>query len=334
MYLGQLKAKVTIADKYVLNGVHSCEIKRSVHQIVQTAKIELPLSVVMQNYDLRKQINLSGLIKEGDSIKIEAGYDNVTRLEFEGYIKRINYTIPLSIECEDELYLFRKMNFKKSFNDAPLKDIIQYIIDELKKQMGLQLEVYKGMPEFPFKNFLMKNGNGIDVLQELKDKYGLNSYLISVDGVKTLYVGLMYGYKTTNVKYVFNRNTIATSDLKYNGFENRRYKATIKNFNPDGTTTTLETGDKDGEQTNVYWFGSHTIDELRHFAEAQIQMFGMPGYKGSIDTFLTPYVEPGMIANLSDPQFPDRDGNHYVGTVTTTIGSGGGRRKPEVDFKV
>ena len=94
--------------------------------------------------------------------------------------------------------------------------------------MGLQLEVYKGMPEFPFKNFLMKNGNGIDVLQELKDKYGLNSYLISVDGVKTLYVGLMYGYKTTNVKYVFNRNTIATSDLKYNGFENRRYKATIK----------------------------------------------------------------------------------------------------------
>ena len=39
----------------------------------------------------------------------------------------------------------------------------------------------------------MKNGNGIDVLQELKDKYGLNSYLISVDGVKTLYVGLMYG---------------------------------------------------------------------------------------------------------------------------------------------
>ena len=76
----------------------------------------------------------------------------------------------------------------------------------------------------------------------------------------------------------------------------------------------------------MYWFGSHTIDELRHFAEAQIQMFGMPGYKGSIDTFLTPYVEPGMIANLSDPQFPDRDGNHYVGTVTTTIGSGGGRR--------
>ena len=115
---------------------------------MQTAKIELPLSVVMQNYDLRKQINLSGLIKEGDSIKIEAGYDNVTRLEFEGYIKRINYTIPLSIECEDELYLFRKMNFKKSFNDAPLKDIIQYIIDELKSRWACSLKFIKECRNF------------------------------------------------------------------------------------------------------------------------------------------------------------------------------------------
>lgn len=339
MYLGRMSCKISIRSEaanktYVLRGVNDIEIKKSVHQILQTAKLQLPLSVVLRNKELLERIQLSSKIAEGDKIKIEFGYDDKNNVEFEGYINRINYKTPLEVECEDEVYILRKVKYKNSFRTITLKALMTYVLDELYKQKGVRWELYDKMPEFTFTNFKMQDVIGVDVLQHLQEKYGLASFLTTINGKKVLYVGLMYGMKTGEVKYLLDGNTISTDDLKYQGADqDKKYKVKIVNFNRSGQKLTIETGDKDGEERTFYFYGNHTEVELKHMAQAELEKQNTLGYKGTFTTFLFPYSEPGMIAKLSNRQFPERKGNYYIGTVTTTFGTGGARRKPEIDFR-
>jgi hypothetical protein len=69
MYL-KLTCKITIGGKYIVRGVNNIEIKKSVHQVIQSAKVVLPLSIVLRNNDMLQRVKIVDKIKEGDSIKI------------------------------------------------------------------------------------------------------------------------------------------------------------------------------------------------------------------------------------------------------------------------
>lgn len=333
MYL-RLTCKITIGNKFVLRGVNSIEVKRSIHQLIQTATVKLPLSIVMRNNELLQRIKLVDKIKEGDTIKLEFGYNGNNRLEFEGYIRRINYTMPLEVECEDELYLLRKVYYKNSFKKVTLKELLQFVLQQLEQQYNTGIELYSNLPELVFSNFIMNQASGIDILQELKDKYSLTCYLTTTGGKKTLYCGLAYTIEKGRVKYVLSRNTINTNDLKYEGSGNKKYQVKITNFNRNGTKTELKIGDKNGEQRSLNFYGDHDMEHLRTMAKAEMERFSNDGYHGSFETFLIPFCEPGMISNLADPQFEQRAGNYYISTVVTTFNNNGGRRKPEVGIKL
>ena len=334
MYLGQQTINISIGDKYELRGVHDLEIKKSIHQILQTAKVELPISAVIKNQDINTYIKLADKINEGDKIKLEFGYNGKNNLEFEGYVRRMNFKSPLVLECEDELYLLRKVILKKSFLSSTLKEVISYLLDELSKQQGLKIEMYSYMPELTISNFQMKEKSGVVVLQELKDRCLLSIFLTVINGKKTLYVGLLYGLQKDTVKYVFNKNTVSIDNLKFNRSKEKKYLATIINIDTRGNKLTIKTGDKDGEPITILTNGDHTQQDLEHKAQAELQNYSNGGYSGTLDAFLFPYIEPGVIANLIDEQYEDRTGNYYIGTVTTTFGINGGRRKSEIDLKV
>jgi hypothetical protein len=181
----------------------------------------------------------------------------------------------------------------------------------------------------------MREGTtGITILQELKDKYGMACYLAEIDGKQTLYVGLAYDLRKGNVKHVLNRNTTNSSELKYNTGEDKKYKVKVTVFAKNGTQKDYEIGDKEGELRTVFLYGDHDQKSAEHFAASEMETFKAHGYKGSIETFLIPYCEPGMISKLSDPQFAERSGNYYIGTVVTTINTSGARRKPEVEVRL
>lgn len=334
MFLGTTTCRITIADKYILDGVNTIEIKRSVHQSIQTAKVLIPQTVVFRNAEMNQRIKLADQIKEGDKIVLEFGYDDNNSQEFEGYIKRINDDTPLELQCEDELYLLRYCQYKESFKDISLKKLLEFVLNGLQQKFDLKLSLYEKMPEMSFKKFQIKDANGIEILQELKDKYGLSVYLTTINGVKTLYAGLAYTLEQGEVKYSLGRNTIGKGELKYIGTEDKKYKVKIVNFNRDGTKLEFETGDANGESTTLYFYGDNDKEHLKTMAKAELEKFSTKGYKGNFETFLFPYCQPGTIANISDPQFEGREGRYYVGTVTTTFGVSGGRRKPEIDIKV
>ncbi|HEX8278663.1 MAG TPA: hypothetical protein VF540_08200, partial [Segetibacter sp.] len=236
---------IGLGGRYMLRGVHSIEIKKSVHQIIQTAKVELPLSVMIRNNEMLERIKLADKIKEGDAISLAFGYDGNNKTEFTGYIKRINPKQPLELECEDEMYLLRKLSLKKSFKKNDVREVLQYLVDEVYKAFRVRLKLYDDMPKVTVTNFLIKGANGIAVLQELSDKYLLASYLTTINNEKVLYCGLTYGLKKGRVKHVLNRNTISIDDLKYQTAE-QSYKIEIRYFLPSGQVKKYEFGDKHG----------------------------------------------------------------------------------------
>jgi hypothetical protein len=336
MYLKQtcrIDFETKDGTKYRLCGLHAYEGKKSVHQIVQTCKLELPLSVLFRNNEALERVKLIDKIKEGDKVTINLGYNDDNKKEFEGYIKRINPKMPLELEIEDSMYLLRKIRLKKSFKKNDVKDVITYILDELYNQQGVRFEMYADIPKVEVFNFWMNEANGVTVLQELADKYLLSSYLTEIDGKPTLYVGLMYGLKKQTVNYVFNRNTISLDDLKYNQPGDRSFKVEIRHVNEAGKEKTYSYGDPKGELQKVQIEGNWTEAALKHYADGVLEGLKAGGYKGGFTTFLIPHVEPADVAKCDDTQFKERSGSYYVSTVTTNFGSGA-RRKPEIEIKL
>jgi hypothetical protein len=319
--------------KYSLKGLHNYDAKKSVHQTIQTCKIELPVSILYKNNDILEKIPLIDKIKEGDKIKVHLGYNGNNQKEFEGYIKRINPKMPLELECEDDMYLLRKIRLKKVFKKNDVRELLQYMMDELYKQQGVRFDLYKNIPKCQVFNFWMDNANGITTLQELEDRYLLRTFLTEIDGRKVLYCGLMYGLKKKNVNYIFNRNTISLDDLKYNRPDDRSFKVVIHHISPDGHEKKYTFGDPKGEDHEIRIQSPMSDTDIKHYAEGVLQGLQAGGYKGGFTTFLIPNVEPGDIAVTTDPQFKERSGNYYVSGVHTTFGSGA-RRKPQIEIKL
>ena len=332
-----MEFEISAGVKYRLRGLHGYEGKKSVHQIVQSCKLELPLSVMFRNNDLLERVKLIDKIKEGDKVTINLGYNDKNVKEFEGYIKRINPKIPLELEIEDSMYLLRKIRLNKNFKKAQVREVLQYITDELHVQQGVRfvLQPIEQMPAMEVYNFFMREGcDGIAALQALQDvTVVLQCYLTEIKGVKTLYCGFMYGLKKQTIKYVFNRNTISLDELKYNQPAIRSFRVEVRVVNSAGKVKKYQFFDKHGEFKRYEMQGDYSEESVKKYAEGRLQWLQAVGYKGAFTTFLIPSVEPGDIGACTDNQFRDRSGDYYISSVTTTFGSGG-RRKPEIEIRL
>ncbi|PZP38942.1 MAG: hypothetical protein DI598_20345 [Pseudopedobacter saltans] len=333
MFLGTTTCEIDLANTYRLRAVKEIEIKKSVHQIVQTAKVTLPLSVVIRNQNNLQNIKLTDKIKEGDTIKLSFGYDGNNRTEFVGYIRNINYKIPVVLECEDNMYLFRQTNIDKSWKRDSLKNILNDILNLVYQAQGYRLQLLDSVPDVTVENLICKDQTALWLLQTIIDRYPLfGIFIVDDNGVEKLYCGLLYGRNVGEVNYMLESNC-KEGDLTYK-----------KDVNP--TKVIIETVDKRGRIERTVFGDTHAkntikrripgeVSELakKQAAQEELNRKTYEGYRGNINAFLKPYIEPGMIANIGSKQFPDRAGKYYIGTVTTTFGTNGGKRKPQIEFK-
>lgn len=339
MYLGQMTCSVDL-DKYTLKGFKSVEIKKSVHQIAQTAKLIVPTSVVIRNHDMASRIVLADKIKEGDKINIALGYDGKNNTEFTGFIKTINYKMPLEIECEDEMYLFRNTPLKAVFHNMDIRDVLAKICSEVSKKWSVPFSFFDKMPSITVKNFIANGQSAMWALQQLKDWYPmLGIFLTDINGQQILYCGLLYqDLGKPRVKYGLSgsiNNTVSIQELKYQT-TTKTVKVIWEVRQPDGTIVKKEFGDSGAELVLKKKISGNVSDDvLRAMSQQEMTQKNYVGYTGKFTTFLYPQCDFGTIGNLNDPQFPDRQGNYFIGTVTTKFDtSSGGRREPEIDFKL
>lgn len=310
-----LSSEIKIGDKR-FKSVTEVQIKRSVDELMATAVIKMPTTAVLKQTGIPPAtVEVAQQIKVGDKVEVKLGYDGKNNLEFIGYVKNLNLKTPLEIECEDEFYQCRKRNIKTSGTTT-----LKQLLEKCELKVGFA-------EELTLKNFVIADRSVAYVLSKLQGDYGL-SVFFDLNG-KVYAMRQARAYSDT-VKYELRRNVINDDSLQYQDVEDMKIEVKAICYKKDGTQIEATLGDKNGTTKTLYFYDVENTAELKTLADNELKRLSHDGYAGSITTFLLPNCSPGMLADLKDKVYPQRDGLYYINSVTTSYGRSGGRRTIEI----
>ncbi|WP_348814063.1 hypothetical protein [Flavobacterium maritimum] len=314
--------KITIESavdqtKMFFEAASSIEIEKTWRKFTDTAILELPKGVYYQvGNTMFPMESIKELFKTGDLIKIELGYNRELKTEFEGYIARIQPTIPVAFHCEDEMYTMKRNNISVHIEDATVKQILQAAAP------GYEIECADEI----YGDFSMADTTSAKIFDELRRKAGLYTFFRG----KRLVCGLQYAddkLPTAIPQFEFGRNIIDDS-LEYKSPEDCKLKIYGKSIQKDGSVIYYDRGDEGGDIER--WNQDYTTKEQlkinidRRYDNAKTK----GGYAGTIKSFGFPVVEHGQTIRVLDPGiYEKRDSEHYVDEVKITVSASGGYRR-------
>lgn len=300
--------------KLRLTMLESVVVKRSVENLADIATITLPSAVY------NKALEIEDKVKEGDAVVIKFGYNAELQnlpTEFEGYVESIATDDgSIKINCEDEIYNFRKDLKDKVLTNVSLKDLLQHVTKELG---GFDISCDY---DFKYDKFTIYNATGFDVLKKVQEETKANIYLKGT----TLHVHPQYAEVGKKVIYDFAVN-IEKSDLKYKDAKKRKFIATIEGTDSKGKTVKVTKGTPGGDKFTLKIPGVSDLATLEKRAEEELKIRSYSGYEGSITGWLIPGVEPTDKAEIRDADYEYKKGTYYVVSVETTFAEQGGSRK-------
>lgn len=291
--------------------VNAVNISQSIKLISDTAKITLPRHFTVKVGDRPEELTrkrILDIIKVGDTVKIELGYDDDLATEFEGYISRIGADIPLEIECEDEMYKLRKTTFNQTIANAKLSDLVKIIAPGY---------TYDLIDDIPLGKFEMKNASGADVFDALREQYLLHSYFTG----KVLTVGFPASIKPgTHHQYNLNRNIRQARELHFVRAEDQKLQIKAISNNSDGSKTVVTVGEEGGS-TRTLNFANKTQDQLKILADRNLKSLVFDGYSGKLSAFGVPRTVAGDAIEITDPEESGREGSYLTEAVDINFSS-------------
>lgn len=307
---------------YRLKLLNEVSINSSVESLVDTATITLPESVLNTVLDLEKRIF------RGTSVSISLGYNDELQHEFSGYVTEVvNRNGSLQIECEDALFLFRKTVADKQFAPAPVKTVLQYLIDQVDSSYRLNMDVDYGIT---YEKFTIYKAEAYDVLKKIQDELKANIYFDTATKILNFYAP--YKNEAGVVSYNMFEN-VESSSLEYKRAINRKVEVVITSTGKDGSIKEIKLGTPGGEQVNMK-VGAMSESDMKKIADVVLDQRLADKYEGGITTWLVPYVKPSYRAKIKDKDYPDRNGSYYVNEVNTTFSDGGGKREIKFGIKL
>ena len=326
-----MTAKATLG-KVLLKNVSRFEISESILEMSNTAKITIPKA-----YSKIDQKAVLEQFQAGNAVTIEAGYyhDDVydVKREFTGFIREIESDIPLIIHCDDETYPLRQTNLIKSYREATLKQVLTDIIP---KSIAFEC------PDVSLGSFAIDNESSFQVLQRIKNDYGLYSRLQG--GI--LRVNLRDIIGASDIKeihtYTINPvtsagNLVKKNELKFKRKEDYKLQVKVTSMLPSGKKTTVEVGnkDKEGNLLQFTYPGKYTEKQLKEIATGIYNKRCYNGYTGSITGFGSPRTHAGDALVIEDKAEPERSGKYLIEKVEITYDeSGGFSRKNTLSYKI
>lgn len=310
-----LTCDIKIADKR-FTAVNAVTVKRSIYALGATATIKLPVIAILNKKDEpTTKVETAQAVAVGDKVEIRLGYNHRHRLEFRGYVKTIDLKTPLEIVCEDEFFQCRRRNVKTG-GTVTLADLL--------KKCGLDVGYAETLT---LRNFAVPDKPVSSVLAKLSKDYGL-SVFFDLDG--KVYACRPERVVGDSVKYELRRNVISDDNLQYLNRADVKIQIKAICYKKDGTKVEAKKGTEGGTSKTLYFYDVEDMKELSTLAKRELDRLTSDGYEGGITTFLEPYAAPGMLAELTDPVYPDRTGRYYIESVETAFGMQGGRRKVEI----
>jgi len=319
-----LKSEIKIGN-YTFHSITHVEITKSVEDLVDTATITMPAKFKVKQNGEEKYTE--DALKVGDKVSIKLAYaGKYEGLEFTGFVNSIGSKIPLEIKCEDAMWLLRRKNINKAFNTkTELKTILQEVVS------GTELKLSDKIPKFEIDKFIIQNANGTQVLQKLKEEYGLSIYL---DDEGKLYAGLQQlNNVLQTVIYDLNYN-IVENNLEYKSADQKRVKIKYTCRDKANKEIKVELGDDDGEVHSMEIKELYNEAKLRELAQEALKAKKYNGFEGSVKSFLIPFATRGMAAVIWDKKHKNREGKYFIKKVVTTFGTDGARRDVTISNKL
>jgi len=321
----KLSSHITIG-KWSFDYVVDVSINQSIETLTDTCKLTIPRKLQWNGKAIAMGDSSIGevpILKRGDKVVIELGYDDVLKTRFIGYIKSIKSGVPVQIECEDSMFLLKKGNITKSYAARHtlkqlLTDIlpagIEFVVPDVAEMVYLQPVNYTKMT--PAK-----------ILEELKGD-GIYSYFrnITENGVTrpVLYSGLAYWVaKRKEQSFIFGHNIIS-DDLTYKIAEDVSLKVTAISMLKNNTKIEKTYGDDDGEVRTLHFYDL-TAADLEIYAKKEMERLKHTGYFGTFTTFGKPAVEKSDVAKITGNEYHP-DGSYLIKSVKIDFGSKGYRQ--------
>jgi hypothetical protein len=308
-----------LVGSYKLGMIDKITIHSSVELLADTALITLPAAEYNVALDVEKKL------KRGDAVSIGMGYTEYGILEeFKGWLREIKTDDgSITLDCEDDLFLFRVGLANKQFKDIQLKTLLGYVISACGLSLSLSCSY-----EWLYKKFTIHAATGYDVLKKIQEESGADIYISN----STLYVHAPAEKIGKNRLYDFRYN-VEKSDLKYKTKEDRKVQVIVKAILPNGTVRKYECGTTGGDKKEITCATSD-MASMQKRGDIEAQRLSYDGYDGSIDTWLIPYAQAGDSAMLHDPDYPEKDGKYFINSVTTDFSSSGGKRTVTLGIKL
>lgn len=313
-----MKFDIEVGD-YKLGMLEGVEITRSVEQLADSAIVTLP------GAEYNKALDVEEKIHRGDRITIDLGYAEIGMVrEFEGWVQRIGTDNgAITLECEDDLYLFRKALPDAQLSNISLADLLQRVVAGVGGGFKIDCSY-----SWKYEKFVINSATGYDVLRKVQEESGADIYIQD----KTLHVHAP-GEKVGNTIYYDFMQNVQDCDLTYRRTEDRRVRVVVKALLPDGKVKEKEYGTTGGDKVVVKCASSDDAS-MKLRGESEHKRLTFDGYDGNIVTWLVPYIKPGDKAVIHDRDYEYKDGSYYVRAVKTEFSSDGGKRTVELGFRL
>ena len=320
-----MKYNITIGE-YRVNTLKSVSVKKSVEQLSDTAIITLPGTL------LNHPLEVNDKIKTGDPVRIELGYDGDMNEEFTGYVKRIKTDdTEITIECEDELYLWDVSVKDDSYprrpntNPVALKTILQDLAKQVDGKYSIECDY-----EFSYSKFTIQAATALDVLRKIQDETKANIYF---EGT-TLHIHPLYGngsWSGKTVKYDFAVNVIS-ANLQYKKASDQKLKVEVSCRGTDGQTISKTYGE--GSKVIKRTVNTTNPSALDAAARNEYNLWCYDGYEGDLTGWLIPFCQPTDKVEISDKSKQYKNGTYYLIATDVTFSESGGRRKVTIGRKI
>jgi hypothetical protein len=330
---------------YSFDFVNEIEITSTWENLTDRCTIKVPKKLRIKKNGLFTDSITSGENapwKRNDPVRIEAGYDFVHDVRFEGVLTSITPKVPLQFMCEDKMFLLKQHTITKDVintvnrdTSLTLKKLLQYV---LPNDSITGLPYVLDVDDFEMPKFqIITPLTVVELFNYLKkNPFGFTFYF--QDG--KLHAGTAYKLSAlaevaaTDIKeFEFQRNIIDDTNLDYMRDDDVKLRVKVINRTPQNVITEYLYGDPDGELRTIQVYNL-SASEVNKIGNEALQKYKYEGFRGSFTTFLQPIVKHGQAVKLVDPLIPDRNGVYLVRQVVTRIGMYGGRQEITLDRKI
>ena len=304
---------------YQLAMMESVEVKRSVELLADIATIVLPGTAY------NKALDVESLIKHGDKVTIDLGYDGELINEFTGYLESFSTDGgSLKFNCEDAIFLYRVSLKDIELKNVDVSDILKYVNSKVSAYYPNDPPLTLSCDyEFKYDKFVIKGATGFDVLKKIQEESKANIYLKD----RVLHLHPQYSEIFGKVAYDFSQN-IETSDLKYKLATDRKFLIVVEYTDITGKTKTKEFGTTGGDRStiNMKSIGVSDGATVERTAKQALTKKVYTGYEGNITGWLIPYCDAGYRATITDKEYPYKTGSYYVTGMEVKFSQSGGAR--------